>query len=70
MDSLNDYIAAQTVIQPWPLILSFMMLEEVRTLVIDSTDGLGDSAYLKLVADTLINLGVTTLHYVGNLDNA
>jgi len=70
MDSLNDYIAAQTVIQPWPLILSFMMLEEVRILVIDSTDGLGDSAYLKLVADTLINLGVTTLHYVGNLDNS
>lgn len=66
MDSLNDYLAAQTVIQPWPLILSFMMSPEVRTTVIESTDGLGDSAYLKLVADMLINLGVSTLHYAGN----
>ena len=38
----------------------------MRQSVIEATDGLGDPAILKLVADGLINLGFTTLHYVGN----
>lgn len=65
-ESLNDYLVAQNVIQPWPLLLSLLMLPSVRTSVIDATDGLGDPAILKLVADGLINLGFSTLRYVGN----
>lgn len=63
---LNDYLVAQNVIQPWPLLLSLLMLPSVRTSVIDATDGLGDPAILNLVADGLINLGFSTLRYVGN----
>jgi hypothetical protein len=41
------------------------MLPSVRQSVIDATDGLGDPAILKLVADGLINLGFTTFTLCG-----
>jgi hypothetical protein len=64
-ETLNGCLVAQNVIQPWPLLLSLLMLPSVRSSIIDSTDGLGDPAILNLVADGLINLGFVTLHYVG-----
>jgi len=64
-ETLNGCIVAQNVIQPWPLLLSLLMLPSVRSSIIDGTDGLGDPAILNLVADGLINLGFVTLHYVG-----
>lgn len=68
--SWNTFIETQNFIQPFPLLLSFMMSPEVRSFVIDATDGLGDPAIFKLVADGLINLGFTTLHYVGTVENS
>lgn len=64
-ETLNGCIVAQNVIQPWPLLLSLLMLPSVRSSIIDSTDGLGDPAILNLIADGLINFGFVTLHYVG-----
>jgi hypothetical protein len=65
-ETLNGDIVAQNVIQPWPLLLSLFMLSSVRQSIIDATDGLGDPAIFKLVADGLINFGFSTLHYLGN----
>lgn len=64
-ETLNGCIVAQNVIQPWPLLLSLLMLPSVRSSIIDSTDGLGDPAILNAIVDGLVNLGFVTLHYVG-----